>query len=567
MNPFLFRRIRGPVFLLTFALTAILAQWHILSFGRSWPLYLLAAGLLRLLEAALSFSPGWYSGYNAQLVPGGFPVRRRSITGGLVLLLAGVFALLLTTDVLSSGLFWRVYALWWPLLLVLLGLLLLVERLFDRGFSRRYAAYGNAGPYVSRRRRGSGLVGLIVLLVLLGLVSRGMEFHGMDDWHNWHVGPDTDWSFLSGGEEHDNDVSFAQPLAADAALTVENAHGDLQIAPSADGMIHVDAHQVAHVADRNKESAFAATRPALSIHGGSATVTVPGRNGVNVRLVLAVPEGVLCTVHNHHGDIAISGLRRALDLSQDHGDVALDSLGGSVHLVMDHGDVHARALAGDFSIEGRADDITASDVKGRTLLHGEFFGDTELDQLGGPVEFHSNRTDFQAQHMTGQLSLDSEDLRASGVAGGLKIKTRSKEVEVTGLSGDAQIMDSNSDITVSASQPLGALTLENSTGNITLSLPSGAGFSVSGQTGKDDEIDSEFALAQTTDGDLKMLSGQVGQGGPHMTVNTRHGDLTLRRTTADTEAPEKPEKPKKPEKPGHLRHLQSPGEPSAPAVQ
>ena len=552
MNPFLFRRIRGPIFLLTFALTAILAQWHILSFARSWPLYLLAAGLLRLLEAALPFgaSP---AAYNAQLfpsVPPNMPLpRRRSLTGALVLLLVGVVALLLTTGVLSSGSFWGVYAVWWPLLLVLLGVLLLIERLFERGDVHRYAGTGAYLP----RRRGGGIVLLVLLLIALGV----LQHHPLLFSHSaWSGGPDWNWNF--GGEEHDNDVSFAQPLARDAVLTVENARGDLQIAPSTDGMIHVDAHQVAHVADRQKDRAFAATRPVLSIHGASATVTVPGRNGVEVRLVLAVPEGVLCTVHNHHGDIAISGLNRALEITQDHGDVALDSLGGAVHLVMDHGDVHARALAGDLAIDGRADDVTASAIQGRVLLNGEFFGDTQLDGVGGPVQFHSNRTVLDAQHMSGQLSLDSEDLRVSGVSGGLRIKTRSKEVEVTQLSGDAQIADSNSDITVAAAQPLGALKLENSTGNVTLSLPSGASFTIHGQTGKDDAIDSEFPLAQSTAGNLKTIQGQLGQGGPHIDISTRHGDLTLRRNTGETAQPEKP---------AHLRHLQSAGEPPAPTVQ
>ena len=562
MNPSLFRRIRGPVFLLTFAITAILAQWHILPFVRSWPLYLLAAGLLRLLEAAASLGSGGLAvggfssgGFDPRMLP-----RRHSFTGGLVLLVTGIVALLLTTDVLPSNVFWRVYAVWWPLLLVLLGLLLLVERVFDRGYSRRYANSGYpAGAYVPRRRRG-GLVWLVLLLIAIGISSNGWHWNPGGNWNNrWF---NSGWNF--DGEEHDNDVSFSQPLPRDAALTVDNAHGDLQIAPSTDGMIHVDAHQAAHVADRNKDRAFAATRPVLSIHGGSATVTVPGQNNVDVRLVLAVPEGVLCTVHNHHGDIAISGLTRPIELTQDHGDVALDSLGGAVHLVMDHGDVHARALAGDLSIDGRADDITASDVKGRTLLHGEFFGDTELDQLAGPVEFHSNRTQLDAQHLSGQLSLDSGDLRVSGVDGGLRITTRSKDVEVTGLSGDAQISDSNSDINVSARQPLGALTLENRTGNITLSLPPAASFSVSGQTGNDDEIESEFALAQSSNGSMKTLSGQVGQGGPHIAVTTEHGDLTLRRGGGDTEMPERPENP---EKPGHVRHLRSPGEPPVPTVQ
>ena len=36
----LIRRLRGPAFLLLVGITALLNQWDILSFGRSWPLYL-----------------------------------------------------------------------------------------------------------------------------------------------------------------------------------------------------------------------------------------------------------------------------------------------------------------------------------------------------------------------------------------------------------------------------------------------------------------------------------------------------------------------------------------------
>jgi hypothetical protein len=555
MNPFLFRRIRGPVFLLCFAFTAILAQWHILSFARSWPIYLLAAGLLRLLEAVLPAPV-----YVAPSYGGAPAVRRRpSLTFAIAELAIGTVALLITTDVLSFVSFWHVYALWWPLLLVVLGVLLLIERLFDRGGPSRQ--FAGTGVSVGRPRRSGGLIPLVVLLILLGLSSRSIPFAGMDDWHNWHVGPDTDWSFLNGGEAHENDVSFEQPLAADAALTIDNARGDLRIAPSTDGLIHVNAHQTAHVPDRDKERAFAASKPVFSAHGASAALSVPGRNGVDVQLVLLVPESVLCTVRNHHGDIAVSGLRRTLEIHQDHGDVALDSLGGAVHLTMDHGDVHARALASDLLVDGRADDITVSDVKGKTQLHGEFFGDTQVDGVGGPVEFHSNRTQLDAGRLTGQLSLDGKNLRIAGAQGGLKITTRSKDVEVTDLSGDAQITDSNSDLSVATRQPLGAMSLENSTGNITLSVPAAANFSIDGSTGKDDEINSEFALTQNAANGGKTVSGQVGQGGPRIEIKTLHGDLTLRRSTPDTEQPEKPERPE------HVRHLRNTGEPPAPIVQ
>lgn len=49
---YLIRRIRGPLLLLTFGVTAVLDQWHILNYGRSWPLYLIVLGVLGLAERA-----------------------------------------------------------------------------------------------------------------------------------------------------------------------------------------------------------------------------------------------------------------------------------------------------------------------------------------------------------------------------------------------------------------------------------------------------------------------------------------------------------------------------------
>jgi hypothetical protein len=63
----LIRRLRGPAFIILVGVTALLNQWGVLSFGRSWPLYLILAGLLGLAErAALAvgtpvLNPGWYA--------------------------------------------------------------------------------------------------------------------------------------------------------------------------------------------------------------------------------------------------------------------------------------------------------------------------------------------------------------------------------------------------------------------------------------------------------------------------------------------------------------------------
>ncbi len=508
MNPFLIRRIRGPVYLLCFAFTALLAQWHVLSFGRSWPLYLLAAGLLRLLEAALPVPA---------LLPGGAPYPlRRSFTGGALLLLVGAFALLITTDVVSMSHFWRTYARWWPLALIVVGLVLLLERIVDR----------RAGVAVGRQR-GGGVGFLVFLLVALGLASHTAHIGALPSW-NW----DGDWSFNGDGDTEERLVTLQKPMPADGTLLVDNARGDVEIALSSDGQIHVDAHETAHVrrgaGAKDSEGAFSAVRPSLEVNGANARLTVPGRKGAEVRLVVLVPDGVACTVRTHHGDVAASGIKHALTVEGDHGDVTLDSLGGPVHLTMDHGDVRARSVTGDLLLEGRADDVVLSGVKGRTTLQGEFFGNTEIDGAGGPVAFHSKITQLEVQRLRGSLSLDGDDLRLQDAGDGVKLETRSKSVDITGLFGDAVVTDANGDVSVALAEPLGAVSLTNNTGNLTVALPAGAGFTLHGTTGKDDLIESEFPFGQANAGGVKTIAGEQG-GGPLISLKTEHGDLTIKR--------------------------------------
>lgn len=59
MNQYLMlRRLRGPLILVTIGVMALLDQYGVLSFGKSWPLILIVIGILQLAErVALSQAP------------------------------------------------------------------------------------------------------------------------------------------------------------------------------------------------------------------------------------------------------------------------------------------------------------------------------------------------------------------------------------------------------------------------------------------------------------------------------------------------------------------------------
>lgn len=75
MNQYLFlRRMRGPIILLTFGITAILDEYAGIGYSRSWPLYIIVWGLLKLAENAIlaqhpPVPPGQYPGYGGYAAP------------------------------------------------------------------------------------------------------------------------------------------------------------------------------------------------------------------------------------------------------------------------------------------------------------------------------------------------------------------------------------------------------------------------------------------------------------------------------------------------------------------
>jgi len=477
--------------------------------------------------------------------------RRPSITGPIILLAIGVIALLVETGRLNGYAIWDWYVQWWPLLLIGLGLISLLEYFFDRG-----------DPYAGRRA-GGGFVVLILLLLFLGWgahsahwlrpMGRQLGFNNND--------------FLSAfGEEHDNDIQMSHAASANGTVNVQNPRGDVTVTPSTDGQIHLQAHEVVRTwSGTDVQKAFDAVRPQISSTGSGLIVSVPAHNGTSVDLTLAVPEKAFLTINAGHGDVSVEGLKNNADVTNAQGDVKFDSITGDVHAHMSDGDFSAHAIEGQVFLNGHAEDVTLSEIKGQVVLDGEFFGDTHLEQMGGPIHFHSSRTEIDLPKLGGDLTLDSDDLTANQTGGPLRVVTRSKNIELTQAAGDLHIENSDGDVNVTAAAPLGNVEIMNRTGGLTLTVPENASFSVTASTSDDSDLETDFPLQVATNGDQKQLSGTVGKGGVKLDLTTTHGNLELRKGSASTEEPPAPPSP--PPAPGPIKHLRAPKTPVAPTAQ
>jgi DUF4097 and DUF4098 domain-containing protein YvlB len=471
--------------------------------------------------------------------------HRPSIAGPVILVTVGILALLMETGRLNAARFWSWYAQWWPMLLIGIGLILLLEYFIDRN-----------NPYAGRRSMGG--FGFLILLLILG----GWGTHAARVWgplsDQFSDNRDDFWSLM--GEEHDNDVQQDEAISPNAAVQIQNPRGDVTITASSDDRMHLRAHQVVHTSsDNDARKTFEAVTPKVINSGSNVVLSVEGRNNARVDLTVELPPGTSTVVNTGHGDVTVEGLKTGSDVTASHGDVKFDNMGGNVHARMDHGDLSAHQIAGDVTVDGHAGDVTLSDIKGNVTLDGEFFGDTHLEQIGSTVHFHSSRSDLEIQKLLGDMTMDSSDLNITQAAGPVRIVTRSKDIDLSQLTGDAHIENNNGDVNITAGMPLGNLQVSNHTGNITVTVPENASFAVTASNA-DGDLHSDFPLTMTNSDDRKSAQGQIGTGGPHLELTTGHGDLQLRKG-----GPAAPVPPAPPTSPAGAKHLRAPKEPTAPA--
>ncbi len=453
--------------------------------------------------------------------------RRTSMVGPLLLIAIGVVFFLIHTGKLSGFAFLGWYARWWPLLLIQVGVMRLGEWAIDR--SRQ-----PEGAPAMRYTMGGGAIFAIIVLAMLGLAThsvqwrtgeRGLEFFGM------RGGDDMSHLF---GQKHEEDAAGAEHgIAANGLLTIDNPHGDVSVTgTSDDGKVHLSVHK--EVFSNMDETAASRLRDLNVVLDGSndnLTLRVPSVEGGSADVTLLVPSTVRVQINSNRGAVHVSNLKAALSLTANNGDVDIAAITGpvQVHINNRHRDLQVHSVTGDVTVDGNGDDVSLSDVTGSARINGDFFGGGRLQHIGGKVDYHSSRTDLSFTHLYGDFEIDKDDLTASEVIGPALVNTRSRNISLDKVTGDIKVVNNHGDVDLHMAPPVGAVTVNNQNGNVTVTMPEKAKFSVQAET-SDGDTNSDFD-GVNSDG-RGMLSGSVNGGGQTVRVNTSHGDISVSKNSA-----------------------------------
>lgn len=467
------------------------------------------------------------------------PRHPRSIAGPVVLIGIGIIFLLSTMGVLHWENLGYWFAHYWPLLLILMG----VIKLFEYWDAQRRGA---RSPGI-----GAGGVLLLVMLVIFGLIATQAA---RVDWGQFrdqmHIN-NSDFPFF--GHTYAYDDQLNQDFPAGATLHIVDDRGAVNVTTSPDNQVHVSIHKRIN-AERQEDADKwnADTKPQITVSGKmvnlNANTQGAGDHWVSTDMDISLPRKAPVVLSNRNGDVSLLGRDGDVDITNQHGDVAVTDVNGKVQLNLDHSSTRLSQISSDVTIQGRADDVSLEDIKGSVALNGDFMESLKLSKIAQQISFKSPRTSIDLVKLAGDLELDSGDLTADRLTGPIRINTRSKDIQLTGVTGDVRLSDENGAVEIHMAK-MGSIQVENRNGDVQIYVPEHAAFQLDARA-RGGDVQSDFNSLKINNGDeLATASGSVGSAGPHIVINNEHGSIEIRRGTAMAEVPAIPNPPRPPAPP------------------
>jgi len=464
------------------------------------------------------------------------PGRYRSISGPLVLIAIGVVFLLGTLRVVHLHSIFAWFAHYWPVLLIVWGVLKLIDHYNAQRAGARSPGIGGGGIF------------LVIMVVLLGLTATNLARVNWGEVRdNMHI-DDEDFHLFGNNYSYDDQLDQGFP-GGGASLRVNNDRGAVNITVSDDERIKVAVHKRINAENQDEANRWnSGTRPQITVSGNVVSVNAntqgAGDHPVTSDLTIAVPRKAQVTISSRRGDVSVLGRDADVDISNQRGDITVSDIKGKVTLSLERSSGHISQISDDVSIQGRVNDISIEDVKGGAHLTGEFMESVKLSKIAKGVTFKSSRTDMEMSKLDGELELDSGDLRANNLDGPVRLLTREKDIHLESVAGDVRMEDSNGAVELQMSK-MGSVQIENRNADIRLSVPDKAAFQLDARA-REGEIETDFGEIKVSNSENQTVAnGAVGSAGPHVVLNNEHGTIEVRRHAAMPPAPPTPPKPAK----------------------
>ncbi|MFY9977201.1 MAG: DUF5668 domain-containing protein, partial [Candidatus Sulfotelmatobacter sp.] len=295
--------------------------------------------------------------------------HRRSFAGPFVLIILGIVFLFGNLHMISWARLGTLFAHYWPVLLILWGIIKLIEH---------QQAQRDGLP---ARGIGAGGVCLIICIVICGLIAtQASRFNWGEIKDNLQI-DDGDFDNMF-GQTYNYSDQIEQDIPAGATLLrVNDEHGAVHVSAADDNKITVMVHKRVGAENQSDADKFnAESKPTLTATGGELTLNantagqVTGVHvGMYVRSVesdldISVPRKMQVQITSRRGDVSVDDRDGEIDINSQHGDVSLENIAGNAKLNIEKGSAKIEQVTGDVHIDGHLNEVSVSDVKGSVQM-------------------------------------------------------------------------------------------------------------------------------------------------------------------------------------------------------
>ena len=319
--------------------------------------------------------------------------RSSGLFSGVILLVLGVLLLFHNYGHLEIG---SAFKHWWPLILVVWGLIKLYERTVAsrQGRSSGWITAGEVFLVI-------GLLSLVGVVIIVDMVKGHVETGDI-----FKVIPDVRDSI-----SFDKELP-PQKIPANARIQINTTHGDLTVRSADSPELRVTGKANVKAWDENSAGKLAEPVTIEVAKEGEVYVVRPagfnardGRIGMDLEVTVPQKSGV--TLHNEKGDLHVSDIASDVIISTQKGDIEVSDTGGSVNIDTKGGDTTVSDTKGDVKISGKGGEISVVNATGGLTIEGEFYGPIRADKVTKGVRFISQRTDFTLTQLSGHLETGS----------------------------------------------------------------------------------------------------------------------------------------------------------------
>lgn len=443
---------------------------------------------------------------------------------GLILVAIGV--LMLAHNLGYSIQIWPYIGRYWPALLIAWGLLKFVDY-----FRFRYS--GDNRPLFS-----GGEVALLIFVIFAGTAITTAANVSPDLGNIFQIGDLDLWDIT--GNSYSFDEHEEQMVPAGSEIEIVNYFGNVEVRASDSDRVILDAKKTIRATSRDEADKLArdftfaisndGSRYRIASNKDTATGggTI-GRQGFKSSLAIQLPKQSVVHVDNRNGRVAIQDLT------------------GNQDIVNRYGDVEVRNITGRLKVEDRNGSVDVENVSDSVIINNEY-ANTTAKMIGSDLEIGTRNGSVDVSGVKGNAKITNSyaPINVENVHGTLAINGRNNSIDVQHVDGDitaessyenvnirdprsaVMINGRNGEMTVSFERPPERdIVISSQYGAVMLDLPSSSSFSIDART-QYGEISTEFdGLNQGSSSRDRFLKGQVGNGGPKITIDLRNGDIHL----------------------------------------